>query len=48
MERVSVARTATVKSHGWVDAALEMGGLGPSPQQLTRYQPQRSFNKGKA
>jgi len=27
MERVSVARMATVKPQGWVDAALGMGGF---------------------
>jgi hypothetical protein len=37
MERVSVARMATVKPQGWVDAALGMGGPSPAFPLLNRY-----------
>ena len=38
MERVSVARMATVKPQGWVDAALGMGGPRPTIPQLNSYE----------
>jgi hypothetical protein len=34
MERVPVARTATVKPQGWVDEALGMGGPSAAATQL--------------
>ncbi|NOQ52204.1 MAG: hypothetical protein GQ578_08340 [Desulfuromonadaceae bacterium] len=37
MERVSVARMATVKPQGWVHAALGMGGTSTSAPVLNSY-----------
>jgi hypothetical protein len=36
-ERVSVARMATAKLHGWIQAALALGGQGASPSVLNSY-----------
>jgi hypothetical protein len=37
MERVSGAWVATVKPHGWVHAALEMGGTRLSTNEVNKY-----------
>jgi hypothetical protein len=37
MERASGAWMATVKPHGWVHAALGMGGAGPSTNKVNSY-----------
>jgi len=37
MKRVPVARMATVKPQGWVDAALGMGGARPAFTLLNKY-----------